>query len=109
MQNTLLKASLIAITHVVLWCASIPVIAIIFAASPARLAYGILSAWWINLYAAALIGTTWRNIPLFVTFMILALAGLTAVDFNLFYYHDWPPMLSTDFISLFRCLDAAVV
>jgi len=66
------RAFLSAALHYVVWVAAVIVIERVFRASPARVAYGVLSAWWATLYVGILANLEWVAIP------VLCVAAIAA-------------------------------
>jgi hypothetical protein len=87
------------LVHAVLWVATLATVDLVFSASPARGGYGLLCAWWVTLYVALLLGTTWRALPVFLGLMVLVLVAYAIKGSN-FLYHDAPPISSAAFAVL---------
>jgi hypothetical protein len=59
--------------HAILWVAVLAFVEVTFSESPSRAAYGLLCSWWITLYLASLLRTTWRALPVFLGILVIAL------------------------------------
>jgi hypothetical protein len=70
---------------------------LIFSDSPSRAGYGLLCAWWVTLYVALLLRTTWRALPVFLGLMLVALL-VDAARSTGFLYHDAPSIGTTSFL-----------
>lgn len=89
---------LLGFAHCVVWIGFMLLCEQVFADSPARSAYGLLCAWWATLYGAAVLGTGWRSVAVFLLGMTVALA-IGAVSGWDVLYHDTPSPLSIGFIG----------
>ena len=91
-----LNQNVLGAVHALLWIAAGVTANLTFSGSPSRAGYGILCAWWVTLYVALLVGTTWRALPAFLAVMVVALV-FDAVRGTGFLYHDAPSLGSSSF------------
>jgi hypothetical protein len=82
--------------HAILWVAVLAFVEVTFSESPSRAAYGLLCSWWITLYLASLLRTTWRALPVFLGILVIALV-IDVIKGTSFLYHDAPPIGSARF------------
>ena len=92
-----LTQNILGTVHAALWIATLFAIELIFNASPSRAGYGLLSAWWVTLYVALLLRTTWRALPVFLGLMVFALI-IDDLAGTGFMYHDAPPIGTGTFL-----------
>jgi hypothetical protein len=77
--------------------ATLGAVDLIFTDSISRAGYGLLSAWWVTLYVALLLRTTWRALPVFLSLMALVLV-IDDLRGTGFLYHDAPPIGTAAFL-----------
>ncbi len=82
-----LNQNVLGAVHALLWIAAGVAANLVFSGSPSRAGYGLLCAWWVTLYVALLVGTTWRALPAFLVLMVVALV-FDAIQGAGFLYHD---------------------
>ena len=96
---TTFAQSRLGVFHALLWITVGLGVRWIFDANQASGAYGSLCAWWVTMYAALLLGTSWRALPTFVAVMSAMLLVDTVAQ-SAFVYHDAPPIKSLAFARL---------
>ncbi|HEY3785520.1 MAG TPA: hypothetical protein VGL55_09590 [Steroidobacteraceae bacterium] len=91
--------NVLGVVHAALWIAALVAVDLIFSDTPSRAGYGLLCSWWVTLYVALLLRTTWRALPAFLGLMVVALV-VDAARGTGFLYHDAPPISSPSFLVL---------
>ena len=95
-----------SVIHITMWIVSILVINFIMAHSDARLAYGIISGWWLSLYVGYIIRIELRTAYLVGAFYIVC--GVLAVLFGWqWFYSDIPTTITVLF--MFRLVSGALL
>lgn len=92
-----LSQNVLGAVHALLWIGTAATAEYVFSGSASRAGYGLLCAWWVTLYVALLLGTTWRALPVFLVLMAVALA-FDAIKGSGFLYHDVPSVSSPSFL-----------
>jgi ABC-type arginine transport system permease subunit len=97
------RQSLFGCIHALLWIITLWIVEFVFSESPARSAYALLCAWWINLYGSLYLSTTWRALPALVITMLVAFGIQYGLRVS-YMYHDLPAVSSTEFIVVLATL-----
>jgi hypothetical protein len=91
--------NVLGVVHAILWIATLVAVDLIFSGSPSRAGYGLLCSWWVTLYVALFLHTTWRALSVFLGIMVFALV-VDAAKGTGFLYHDAPPIGTANFLVL---------
>ena len=89
--------------HGIAWVALTVGVQLAMAGSPSSDAYGVLCAWWANLYLACLLRTRWRAVPVFLAIMAIAVV-VDTISGSQRLYHDAPTVSSAEFLVLLLLL-----